>query len=163
MLAGPPRLLAGWRRDRGANSLPRLWIKRARSLRARWSLSARGHESSTACKMTHGRCRIYRQLFGLNSEKCQNQLFKITEKCRNRHLKSMEKCRIRRSQHPEKCNRMTKRHVEAGVACGRFSSPQPSLLVVSVVGVALEGVDVQVLVVVLFLLRCRFGRGGAAE
>lgn len=40
MLAGPPCLLAGWRRDRGANSLPRLWIKRARSLRARWSLSA---------------------------------------------------------------------------------------------------------------------------
>lgn len=31
------------------------------------------------------------------------------------------------------------------------------------VGVALEGVDVQVLVVVLFLLRCRFGRGGATE
>ena len=28
-------------RDRGANSLPRLWIKRARSLRARGSLSAR--------------------------------------------------------------------------------------------------------------------------
>ena len=37
------------------------------------------------------------------------------------------------------------------------------LFVVSVVGVAFEGVDVQVLVVVLFLLRCRFGRGGAAE
>ena len=40
MLAGPPCLLAGWRRDRGANSLPRLWIKRARSLQARRSLSA---------------------------------------------------------------------------------------------------------------------------
>ena len=49
--------------------------------------------------------------------------------------------------------------LDAG-SCGRL---QPSLLVVPVVGVALEGVDVQVLVVVLFLLRCRFGRGGAAE
>ena len=49
--------------------------------------------------------------------------------------------------------------LDAG-SCGRL---QLSLLVVSVVGVALEGVDVQVLVVVLFLLRCRFGRGGAAE
>ena len=49
--------------------------------------------------------------------------------------------------------------LDAG-SCGCL---QLSLLVVSVVGVALEGVDVQVLVVVLFLLRCRFGRGGAAE
>ena len=39
---------------------------------------------------------------------------------------------------------------------------RPSLLV-PVVGVALEGVDIQVLVVVLCLLRCRFGLGGAAE
>ena len=31
------------------------------------------------------------------------------------------------------------------------------------VGVALEGVDIQVVVIVLFFLRCRFGRGGAAE
>lgn len=41
MLAGPPCLLAGWRRDRGANSLLRLWIKHARSRRAAMSLAAR--------------------------------------------------------------------------------------------------------------------------
>lgn len=127
------------------------------------SISTRGQKSSAACEMTRRRRLITRQLFGKHPEKCRNQPFKITEKCRNRHLQITEKCRIRRSQHPEKCNRMTKRHVEAGVACGRFSSPQPSLLVVFVVGVALEGVDVQVLVVVLRFLRCRFGRGGAAE
>lgn len=40
---------------------------------------------------------------------------------------------------------------------------QLSLLVVSVVGVALEGVDVQVLVIVLFLLGLRLRLGGAAE
>ena len=58
---------------------------------------------------------------------------------------------------------MTKQHVEAGATYGRFSRSQPLLLVVSVVGVALEGVDVQVLVVVLCFLRFRFRRSGAAE
>ena len=49
--------------------------------------------------------------------------------------------------------------LDAG-SCGRL---QPSLLVVSVVGVALEGVDVQVLVIVLFLLGLRLRLGGAGE
>ena len=49
--------------------------------------------------------------------------------------------------------------LDAG-SCGRL---QLSLLVVSVVGVALEGVDVQVLVIVLFLLGLRLRLGGAAE
>ena len=45
--------------------------------------------------------------------------------------------------------------LDAG-SCGRL---QLSLLIVSVVGVALEGVDVQVLVVVLFLLGLRLRLG----
>ena len=49
--------------------------------------------------------------------------------------------------------------LDAG-SCGCL---QPSLLVVPVVGVALEGVDVQVLVIVLFLLGFRLRLGGAAE
>lgn len=49
--------------------------------------------------------------------------------------------------------------LDAG-SCGRL---QLSLLIVSVVGVALEGVDVQILVIVLFLLGLRLRLGGAGE
>ena len=57
MLAVPPCLLAGWCRDRRANSLLRLWIHGPRRMRPCHCISI-GRIAETACRRASGGCGL---------------------------------------------------------------------------------------------------------